>query len=154
MLYPNRGSGSSTATSIMYTCTYIYTKFYLIGKTHWYHQHIFKPTRNLTHWGWVTDICVSKLTINGSDNGLLSVQHQAIIWTEDGVLLIRSLKNKLQWNLTRNLYILIHENAYENVVSILSRPHYVNNTLRQLWQGSEKFFRIFGSKSDKKSHFL
>ena len=35
----------------------------------------------LTHWGRVTHICVSKLTINGSDNGLSPGRCQAIIWT-------------------------------------------------------------------------
>ena len=34
---------------------------------------------SLTHWGRVTHICVSKLTIIGSDNGLLLGWHQAII---------------------------------------------------------------------------
>ena len=38
----------------------------------------------LTHWGQVTHICVSKLTIIGSDNGLSPGQRQAIIWTNDG----------------------------------------------------------------------
>ena len=37
------------------------------------------------------DICVSKLTIIGSDNGLLSGQHQAIIWNNAGIFLIGSL---------------------------------------------------------------
>ena len=32
----------------------------------------------LTHWGRVTHICVSKLTINGSDNGLSPGRRQAI----------------------------------------------------------------------------
>ena len=35
----------------------------------------------LTHWGRVTHICVSKLTIIGSDNGLSPDRRQAIIWT-------------------------------------------------------------------------
>ena len=43
----------------------------------------------LTHWGRVTHICVSKLTINGSDNGL--DRHQAIMWTNAGILLIGPL---------------------------------------------------------------
>ena len=43
----------------------------------------------LTHWGRVTHICVSKLTIIGSDNGLSPDRRQAIIWTNDGLLLIR-----------------------------------------------------------------
>ena len=42
----------------------------------------------LTHWGRVAHICVSKLTIIGSDNGLSPGWRQAIIWTSDGILLI------------------------------------------------------------------
>ena len=46
---------------------------------------------NLTHWGRVTHICISKLTIIGSDNGLSPGRCQTIIWTNAGVLLIGSL---------------------------------------------------------------
>ena len=46
---------------------------------------------DLTRWGRVTHICVSKLTIIGSDNGLSPGRRQAIIWTNAGILLIRSL---------------------------------------------------------------
>ena len=42
----------------------------------------------LTHWGRMTHICVSKLTIIGSDNGLSPGRRQAIIWTNAGILLI------------------------------------------------------------------
>ena len=45
----------------------------------------------LTHWGRVTHICVSKLTIIGSDNGLSPEWRQAIIWTNAGMLLIGPL---------------------------------------------------------------
>ena len=45
----------------------------------------------LTHWIRVTHICVSKLAIIGSDNGLLPGQHQAIIYTSAGILLIRTI---------------------------------------------------------------
>ena len=41
----------------------------------------------LSHWGQVTHICVGKLTIIGSDNGLSPGQRQAIIWTNAGILL-------------------------------------------------------------------
>ena len=41
--------------------------------------------------GQVTLICVSKLTIIGSDNGLAPVRLQAIIWTNVGILLIGPL---------------------------------------------------------------
>ena len=39
----------------------------------------------------MTHICVSKLTIIGSDNGLSPGRRQAIIWTNVGILLIRTL---------------------------------------------------------------
>ena len=42
----------------------------------------------LTHWGRVTHVCISKLTIIGSDNGLSPRWRQAIIWTSAGILLI------------------------------------------------------------------
>ena len=44
-----------------------------------------------THWGQVTHIYLSKLTIIGSDNGLLPGRHQAIIWANDEILLIWAL---------------------------------------------------------------
>ena len=45
----------------------------------------------LTHWGRVTHICLGKLTIIGSDNGLSPKRHQAIIWTNAGILFIGPL---------------------------------------------------------------
>ena len=45
----------------------------------------------LTHWGRVTHLCISKLTIIGSDNGLSPGRCQAIIWTNAGILLIEPL---------------------------------------------------------------
>ena len=42
----------------------------------------------LTHWGRVTHICVSKLTIIGADNGLSPDRRQAIIRTNVGILFI------------------------------------------------------------------
>ena len=42
----------------------------------------------IIHWGRVTHICVSKLTIISSDNGLSHRRRQAIIWTNSGILLI------------------------------------------------------------------
>ena len=44
-----------------------------------------------THWGRVTHICVIKLTIIGSDNGLSPGRRQTIIWTNAGILLIGPL---------------------------------------------------------------
>ena len=45
----------------------------------------------LTHWGRGTHKCVGKLSIIGSDNGLSPGRRQAIIWTNDGILLIGPL---------------------------------------------------------------
>ena len=44
--------------------------------------------RLLTHLGRVMHICISKLTIIGSDNGLSPGRRQAIIWTNARLLLI------------------------------------------------------------------
>ena len=49
------------------------------------------PRPPLTHWGRVTHICVSKLIMIGSDNGLSPDRRQAIIWTNAGLLLIGPL---------------------------------------------------------------
>ena len=45
----------------------------------------------ITHWGRMTHICVGKLTIIGSDNGLSPGRRQAIIWKNAGILLIGTL---------------------------------------------------------------
>ena len=85
----------------------------------------------LTHWGWVTHICVGNLTIIGSDYGLSPGRRQAIIWTNAGILLIRTLGTNFGEILGEILSIFILENAFENVVcemaSILSRPQWVNS---------------------------
>ena len=53
--------------------------------TEWYRYY-------LTHWGRVTHICVSKLTIIVSDNGLSPGRRQAIIWTNAVIMLIGPLR--------------------------------------------------------------
>ena len=49
------------------------------------------PQVYLTHWGRVTHICVGKITIIVSDNGLSPGRRQAIIRTNAGLLLIGPL---------------------------------------------------------------
>ena len=73
-------------------------------------------------------ICVSKLTIIGSNNGLSPDQRQAIIWTNTVMLLTGPLGTIFD-----EILIEIHKfplkKAFENVVSkmaaILSRPQWV-----------------------------
>ena len=55
----------------------------------WMRQDATDP---LTHWGQVTHICGSRLTITGSDIGLSPGRRQAIIWTNAGILLIGTLE--------------------------------------------------------------
>ena len=73
---------------------------------------------------------VSKLTIIGLDNGLSPHRRESIIWTNAEILMTRTPGTKLQWNLKRNWYIFIQENAFENVVcemaAIFSQPQCVS----------------------------
>ena len=65
---------------------------------------------SLTHWGRVKHICVSKLTIIGSDNGLLPGRRQAIIWTNAGILLIGPLRTNFS-----EIFIEIHEFSFNKM---------------------------------------
>ena len=64
----------------------------------------------LTHWGRVTHICFSKLTIIGSDNGLSPGRRQAIIWTNAGVLLIGPIGTNLS-----EILITIHTFSFKKM---------------------------------------
>ena len=65
-----------------------------------------KMASALTHWGRVTHICVSRLSITGSDNGLSPGRRQAIIWTNAGILLIGPLGTNFSENLIKILPFL------------------------------------------------
>ena len=87
MSYPPASSGRWW-TSILCTVTKQYIDIKVVILT--LNQSI------LTHWGRVTHICVSKLTIIGSHNGLSPSRRQVIIWTNAGLLLIWSLGIKFE----------------------------------------------------------
>ena len=79
-------------------CNYLITNmtsFAYQGDQHWIASPLNSKelwaSIHLTHWGRTTHICVVKLTIIGSDNGLSPGRRQAIIWTNAGILLIRPL---------------------------------------------------------------
>ena len=61
-------------------------------------------------------ICISKLTIIGSDNGLSPRRHQAIISTKAGILLIGPLAMNFSESLILNSQIFIQEYTFESVV--------------------------------------
>ena len=81
----------------------------------------------------MTHICISKLTIIGSDNGLSPVQRQAIIWTNAGILLIKPQGTKFNEILLKMKQFSFRKNVFENVVwkmaAILSRPQCVKSVL-------------------------
>ena len=64
----------------------------------------------LTHWGRVTHICVGKLIIIGSDNGLSPGRCLAIIWTNAGTLLIGPLGTNFN-----EILIVIHTFSFKKM---------------------------------------
>ena len=64
----------------------------------------------LTHWGRVTHICVGNLNTIGSDNGLSPGRHQAITWTNVGILLIGPL-----WTNFSELFIEILTFSFKKI---------------------------------------
>ena len=67
-------------------------------------------TITLIHWGRVTHICVNKLIIIGSDNGLSPGRRQAIIWTNAGILLIGPLGTNFN-----EIFIEIHTFSFKKM---------------------------------------
>ena len=75
----------------------------------------------LTHWGRVTHICLSKLTIIGSDNGLSPERRQAIIWINAGILLIGPLGTNFSEILIR-IQTFSFKKMYLKMLSAKWRP--------------------------------
>ena len=74
-----------------------------------------KYLKSLTHSGRVTHICVIKLSIIGSNNGLSPDRRQAIIWTNAGILLIGSLEA----NFNDEIFIGIHSFSFKKICFIM-----------------------------------
>ena len=69
----------------------------------------------LTHWGRGTHICVGNLTIIGSDDGLLPCRRQAIVWTNDEILLIGPLGANFS-EIIIEIHTVSLKHAFKNVV--------------------------------------
>ena len=81
----------------------------------------------------MTHICVSKLTIIGSDNGLSSGTHWAIIWTHAGILLIAPLGTNFSDILTE-IYAFSFTKMLSKMSSGKWRPFCLSlNVLNQLY---------------------
>ena len=85
----------------------------------------------LTHWGRVTHICVSKLTNTGSDNGLTVGRHQAIMWTNAGILIIGHLGTNLSEILIK-IYTLSFKKIHLQMSSGKWRPSCLGLSLRSV----------------------
>ena len=95
--------------------------------------YLFKRYNRLTHWGRVTHICISKLTIIVSDNGLSPDWLQAIIWNNDGKLLIGPLGTNFS-----EIFIQIYTFSFKKIDFKMSsekcRPFCLGlNVLTTLW---------------------
>ena len=64
----------------------------------------------LTHWGRETHICISKLSIIGSDNGLSPGRRQTIIWTNAGILSIGPIGT-----IFNEILIIIHTFSFKKI---------------------------------------
>ena len=104
-----------------YSSRYLYLKISFA-----IYRQSYSSTDTLTQWGRLTHICVGKLTIIGSDNGLSPGRRQAIIWTSAGILFIGPLGTNFSEISIEILTFSFQENAFESVVceteAILSRP--------------------------------
>ena len=85
--------------------------FFLMTSRHGLSKHgIYTIEVPLTRWGPVTHLCVSKLTIIISDNGLSPGRRQAIIWTNAGILLIETIRANFN-----EILIKIHTFSFKKI---------------------------------------
>ena len=111
---------SGEADLIIYLIHFLWIQKRLYHEVAYFRRHL----STLTHWGQMTHICISKLSIIDSDNGLSPGRRQAIIWTNVGLLLIERFGTKL-WNIPlKNLYLKV---SSAKVAAILSRPQCVTS---------------------------
>ena len=103
-------------------------------------QNVDHFVQALTHWGRATHICISKVTIIASDNGLSPCRHQAIIWTNAGLLLIGPLGTNFNEILVEILTFPLKKCAWKcrlrNGVH-LSRPQWVNALINVAYMNHE-----------------
>ena len=83
--------------------------------------HLSVTNELLTHGGRATQICISKLTIIGSVNGLSPGQRQAIIWTNAGMLLIWTLGTNFS-EILSEIHTFSFKEMYLKISSAKWRP--------------------------------
>ena len=95
----------------------------------------------LTLWGRVTHICVSKLTIIVSDNGLPPVRRQAIIWNNAGILLIGPLGTNLS-EILIGIRTFSLKKMHLKMSSAKWRPLCLGLNVLKIWLGSACFVLV------------
>ena len=75
----------------------------------------------------MTHICITKLTIIGSDNGLSPGQGQAIVWTNAEILLIPAPGTKFI-EILMEIHTLSFKKMHLKIAPILFRPQCVNHS--------------------------
>ena len=112
-----------------------YTLVWLANVISWAWPNNLDTLSFLTHWGRVTHICVNKLAIIGSDNGLSPGWRQAIIWTNTGILLIWTLGPNFS-EISREIHAFSFKKMHFcEMASILSQPQCVNNKIQECLVG-------------------
>ena len=104
------------------------------------------------HRGRVTHICVNKLTIIGSDNGLSPGRHQANIWTDAGILLIEPLETNFS-EILSGIHTFSFKKMHLKMLSGKCQPFYLGlNVLRVklLWSLRQTYHT--GVLNDKVTH--
>ena len=90
-----------------------------------------------THWGQWRIYASVNYAIIASDNGLLPVRRQAIIWTNDGLLFGR-LRTNFSDFFHQSEIVFLQENGYQNIVckvaAIYSLPQCVNELILHSYQ--------------------
>ena len=101
----------------------------------------------ITHWGRVTHICVSELTIIGSDNGSSPGRRPAIIWNNAGLLLIEPLGTNVS-EISIGVHTFSFKKMYLNMSSVKWHPfclglNVITMIVAQLFETSCIFAQLY-----------
>ena len=106
----------------------------MLGRSWWIARNGCYRFTHLTQWGQVTHICVCKLTIIDSDNGLSPGWCQVIIWASAGILLIEHLWTNFSEILIK-IYTFSFKKMHLKMLSVKWQPFCISlNVLTKcLW---------------------
>ena len=101
----------------------------------------------LIHWGRLTQICVGDLAHHWFRWWLVACFAPSHCVNQCWNIVTSNRRNKLSWNVVRNLNIFVHENAFQSTVyriaSILSRVQCFSSPPALLWQGYTDLIKTF-----------